>query len=450
MKIEIIEREKGILAYIPESMRFFEINKKTKAIIEELNRNVSDREIMEKCAISSDDLVGLKEQLYKKKAGFEKNISRSEKSKCERKGLYKLVLNISNICNLRCRYCYANGGSYHSDEGIMSEKICKDTLDLFYNQFKTIDYIQLFGGEPLMNMPLIRYVCEYVRNNHKNTEIGMVTNGTLITQEFIELVKKYKISVTVSYDGIPLVNDIMRIAADGTGTSSIILSNIKQMYSQTRQPETIEVTYNQKHIDHNIMIGDVISFMRREVGDIPLHIVPSGGSKSCDYVLKDRQAFIQSIDDIFDNLHRVSMYTYSIAARIINNVLRKEYVDYLCYAGLTSLSVSINGDVYPCFMFTDDEQFCMGNIYDEDLFNQPNYKEIRRRLINYTKNSISKCKDCFIKNSCFGCLGLNFLETGSVFEISDDTCDMYRKMTEQAIYRIFLKQKEKEAYENAG
>ncbi len=450
MKVKIIEREKGILAYIPESMRFFEINEKTKTIIEELNSNVTDREILEKYNISEAELTSLKNQLYNMKTVDKENNKRKQQSKQGKKGLYKLVLNISNACNLRCRYCYANGGSYQSDEGIMSEKVCRDALDLFYERFETIDFIQLFGGEPLMNMPLIKYVCEYVRKYHNNTRIGLVTNGTLITQEFIDLVKEYKIIVTVSYDGVPLVNDIMRVTVDGGGTSTKILTNIKKMHDQSGQPETIEVTYNQKHVDHNVTIGDVISFLRKEVGNIPLHITAAGGDKACDFVLEDRQAFIKSIDDIFDNPNKVPMYTYAIAARIINNVYKKQREDYLCFAGITGLSVSINGDVYPCFMFTDDKNMCMGNIYDENLFEQKKYKEIRNELIAFKKDHIPKCKDCFIKNSCFGCLGINLLETGSVYEISDDTCDMYRRMTEQAVYRIFLMQKEIEAYENVG
>lgn len=161
--------------------------------------------------------------------------------------------------NLRCRYCYANGGSYQSDEGIMSKKVCKDALDLFYEKYGNISVIQLFGGEPLMNMPLIKYVCEYVRTNKKNTQIGLVTNGTLINQEFIDLVKEYNIAVTVSYDGVPLVNDIMRVTVNGSGTSDKILSNINWLQKETGQPGTIEVTYNQKHVDHNLTIGDLLS-----------------------------------------------------------------------------------------------------------------------------------------------------------------------------------------------
>lgn len=448
MNVKIIEREKGILAYVPESMRFFEINQNTKNIIEAMNESWDDRDILKKYHISESSLISLKNQLSAV-SKMETNESKEAKRKYI-PGLYKLVLNISNACNLRCRYCYANGGSYQSDEGIMSQKVCKDALDLFYEKCGDISVIQLFGGEPLMNMPLIKYVCEYVRTNKKNTQIGLVTNGTLINQEFINLVKEYNIAVTVSYDGVPLVNDIMRVTVNGSGTSDKILTNIKWLQKETGQPGTIEVTYNQKHVDHNVTIGDVVHFMREQVGNVTLHITAAGGEKECDFVLEDRQAFIDSIDDIFDNPDQVPLYTYAIAARMMTNIYRKERTEYLCSAGLNALSVSIDGDVYPCFMFTDDKSLCMGNIYDENFMEQEKFTKIRKRLVEFKKENIPECKDCFMQKSCFGCLGINLLETGSVFHPSEESCEMYRRMMEQTIYRIYLQQKEAMAHENAG
>ena len=115
------------------------------------------------------------------------------------------------------------------------------------------------------------------------------------------------------------------------------------------------------------------------------------------------------------------------------------------------MSVSIDGDVYPCFMFTDDTSLCMGNIYEDDFMHQEKFTSIIQRLMEFKKENIPECKDCFMQKSCFGCLGLNLLETGSVFKTSKESCDMYRQMMEQVIYRVYLKQKEEASlHENAG
>lgn len=443
MNIKIIEREQGIIAYNPESMRFFEINEGTKNIIHAWKCGMVEDEIVKNYGISAVKLNELKTRLGGSMPECVENLSD------RKEGLSKLVLNISNACNLRCRYCYANGGSYQSDEGMMSKDTAKRALDMFYKKYKKIHVIQLFGGEPLMNLPLLRYICEYVSINKKDSKIGIVTNGTIITNEFIQLVNQYNIMVTISYDGVPEVNDIMRVTRDGKGTSDKILSNIKLLHEKTGQPSTIEVTYNQQHVNHGISIGDIIKFIRQEAGVIPLHIVPAGGDKKCDFVLENRDEFVKSVDDIFNNGKNINMYTFSLVQRIVSALYTKRTSQYLCEAGISTYSVSINGDVYPCFMFTDDTNMCIGNVYDDFIFESKKFKDMVCRLKQFSKKNIAECQSCFIHQSCNGCLGINFLETGNVFELGTETCEMYRQMTEQVIYNLYLLKKEGVCHEVA-
>lgn len=445
MKMRFIERENALIAYNPKTMRFFEVNKRTRSLMEAVENGVPDETIIEE--FDTDTATLNKVKLIMRGAQEPKTVPPVQGKQM---GLEKLVLNISNACNLRCRYCYANGGNYMSDESMMSEQVAKDALDLFYDRFKEIGVIQLFGGEPLMNVPLVKYVCDYVVSHGKNTRIGIVTNGTLINDAFIEMVKKYNMLVTISYDGVPLVNDIMRITKSGHGTSDIILRNVKKLREATGQPSTLEVTYNQKHVDNAIRICDIISFIRKNVGDIPLHITAAGGSKTCDFVLHSRDEFVRAVDDVFDNTENLTLFNFSFVQRIIKSLQSRQGTEYLCKAGLNTLSVSVDGDVYPCFMFTDDKAMKMGNIYDEALFESDTFKAMRTRLVHFSKNDIPECKDCFIKESCFGCLGLNLLETGSVFKLNKESCDMYRNMTEQVIYRLYMLKKERAGYGIAG
>lgn len=449
MKAKFIEREQGIVAYFPETLRFFEVNKKTEEIIKAVEDNMDSEQIKTIYGISENEL-----QLVEDKIRFMKmevtSAEETNNNEDKIKGLSKLVLNISNTCNLRCKYCYANGGNYQSDEGMMSKEVAEKALNLFYSKYDNIHMIQIFGGEPLLNLPLVQYICEYVSNNKKDTKIGIVTNGTFMTMEFISLVVKYHIQVTVSYDGTPLVNDIMRVTKKGLGTSDLIVKNIKMLQMHTDQPSTIEVTYNQNHVDNQVSIGDVIQFIRKEFGTVPLHIVPAGGEKDCSYVLKNREEFVKIIDEIFHNPLNMDLYTFSLAQRIVSTLYTKKTGKYLCEAGLSTYSISINGDIYPCFMFTDDKEQCMGNIFDKGVFQSEKFKAKVKKLFHYNKNTIAECENCFIKKSCNGCLGINLLETGDVFRVSKETCEMYRQMTEQIIYNLYLKKKESDENELAG
>lgn len=76
-------------------------------------------------------------------------------------------------------------------------------------------------------MDAVEYICEKVENicidREKKTQIGIVTNGTLIDERFAELVQRYHILVTISYDGDIKVNDKLRKDVHGNGMSNLIL-----------------------------------------------------------------------------------------------------------------------------------------------------------------------------------------------------------------------------------
>ena len=454
MKIHFIEDGDILLAYFTDTQRFFAINPATKQLILSIINDEDENEILSKFQLSSEELVKFKDKLASYSLPEKKPEVNSKKG--ERR-LGKLVLNVSNMCNLRCKYCYANGGSYHSDEDLMTKEMAEKSLNKFYTFFDEIEIVQIFGGEPTMNMPVVRFICEYISERNSilgaATKIGLVTNGTLMTEEFIELVKKHDIQVTVSYDGEPKVNDLMRVYASGKGTSDVILNNVKRLREVTEQPTTIEVTYNQNHINSGVGIIDIIKFINNTVGNIPLHIVPAGGDTECYYVLNNRDEFIKSVDDVFQNSTNTNVYTYSLVQRIVTSLMTKKSSKYICEAGLGSLTVSTKGDIYPCFMFTDDESLNYGNIEDADIFNSEKLRKGLKKLAQFNKEENEQCKNCFIRKSCNGCLGINYLETGNVFTLSDVSCEMFRKMTERVIlniYKLKLQKRDSEVYENAG
>jgi uncharacterized protein len=71
----------------------------------------------------------------------------------------ELVLNISEGCNLRCPYCFANDGTYHHDETRwMTEETAQERLKYAIDRFPNLARVKLFGGEPLMNVRAIRSV----------------------------------------------------------------------------------------------------------------------------------------------------------------------------------------------------------------------------------------------------------------------------------------------------
>ncbi len=442
MRIHTFKYNNKALAFFPDTFRFFEINENTENLITSYLNSESIDEVTSKFCISSDEYNSFVDNLKKYAYTDIETEDKALINKNSKNVLDRLVLNISNNCNLSCKYCYAHGGNYNSDKSMMSNQIALDSLDLFFNQFDKINGLQVFGGEPCLNIPVIEVILDHL-DKMKNSgriesmpNIGLVTNGTILNDTIIELIKKYNIAVTVSLDGPAAVNNSQRVFKDGKGTSEIIEKNILRMKAETGQPSTIEVTYNNYHVENSISIIDIIKYFDTKFKGIGLHIAPVSGLKDEPFLLKDRNEFIDSVEDVFGTIKDNKMLNYSLVQRIIDSIKSKRSSKCLCTAGIGTLSVSAKGDIYPCFMFTDEAEYLLGNIYDENVFSSSTMKKHMQKYFSFSKLTEQPCKDCFINRICSGCLGANYFDTGEIFAPSQAHCNMQRKMVEKVLFSL--------------
>lgn len=438
MRVHFLKNENNNIAFFPDSKRFFRVNDLGKKLIQMIVDGTLDNDILSECSIDQETLNTYKDKVN----NYAEALVYDEKVNTDKKVLQRLVIHISNACNLRCIYCYANGGNYKSENDILSKEVADKIIETFYSHFDEIKTIQLFGGEPLVSMDMIEYVCNKVRHIDKDrntdTRIGIVTNGTLIDDRFIGIVKKYNLNITVSYDGDFKVNNITRKFANGEGSSSVTLKKIKRLKEETNQPSTIEATYTRYHIDNNISVMDVINHISTEVPQTSIHLVPAGGSSDSYFVLDDYNEFVKSVDEVFKKDNSPS---YTFVERIVRALSNKmPGSPYICDAGVGTLSVSVKGDIYPCFMFTDDEELILGSVFDKGVFKSKKLVQVLKTVENFNiKKNNSDCKDCFANNICTGCLGLNQISTGSLYELDKKYCEMTKKMVEIVLVNLATK-----------
>lgn len=435
------------IAFFPNTRKYFKVNSNGRYLIEAICNNMSYEDLKMQISIDKNfftDYQGKVESYCKMHQKSEKSISpEMDIFRTQKKILPRLVIHVTNDCNLRCKYCYASGGAYGGSRSIITPDTLELIMNKFYNYFDYIQTVQIFGGEPLCNIEAVKSICDYVRKEDvkrtQNTRVCIVTNATLIDDEFISVVKSYSVNVTVSYDGSPLVNDLMRIYEDGSPTSADILRRTSQLYEATGQPDTIEVTYNQYHVENGVGILDVVSHIKSMFPKTGVHLVPVGGDTKSDYMLENPLLFADSIDDILSERNTEKL-SYSLAERVflgLNN--NGDIKRYICDAGVGTLSVSTDGNVYPCFMFTNEDALCLGNLCEDDLFEGVQFRKGIGKLMKFTdKFQNAKCKECFMWSLCNGCLGLNARRKDDEFEIIDQTCDMFRQMVEHAIRQYYL------------
>ena len=132
-----------------------------------------------------------------------------------------LCLMVAQDCNLRCKYCFGDGGSYGGQRAVMSEEIGRAAVDFIIKNSKNRKHceIDFFGGEPLINLKTVKAVTEYVRKRETETgkifKLTLTTNGMLLNDDTTQWLNDNNISVVLSLDGRKSVHDAMRPDAAG-------------------------------------------------------------------------------------------------------------------------------------------------------------------------------------------------------------------------------------------
>lgn len=122
--------------------------------------------------------------------------------------LYQVDILCNYTCNFKCIYCYSAAG--RSQGEVMFDDV-KAVVDYMFKPGRKQEnpYIINFsgGGEPLLSFHLIKKAVEYIHGIADNTgykyNIGLVTNGSLITSEIIDYFTKWKVDMAVSFEILP-------------------------------------------------------------------------------------------------------------------------------------------------------------------------------------------------------------------------------------------------------
>jgi uncharacterized protein len=137
----------------------------------------------------------------------------------------------TNACNLRCIYCFEKEKGEKVIENNNSSDIINYIESIIKEQsnIQTLD-IMWYGGEPLMNFKYIEDISEKLillaNKFEKEYKAGIITNGTLLSQEIIDRFEQLKISdVQISIDGGKSSHNKKRIYKEGKGTYDVILKN---------------------------------------------------------------------------------------------------------------------------------------------------------------------------------------------------------------------------------
>ncbi|MGH9203702.1 MAG: radical SAM protein, partial [Vicinamibacterales bacterium] len=147
--------------------------------------------------------------------------------------LQTLVVNVTNQCNLACTYCYEYGEDkiVDTENGrqpkFMSEETARESVEFMLRESRESPtaHLTFFGGETLMNFPVLKSTIAYARRRAaemgKEVDFSLTTNATLLRPDVIEFLADNRVGVTISIDGPEEVQDKFRVFKNGRGSYQV-------------------------------------------------------------------------------------------------------------------------------------------------------------------------------------------------------------------------------------
>ena len=359
--------------------------------------------------------------------------------------LQSLVMNLTNQCNLSCTYCYEFGeDKVATPEGkpkFMDLPTAKASVDFLLSQSsgRNTVHITFFGGETLMNFPLLKqvvtYATERATEQGRGIDFSLTTNATLLTPAIIEFLSENKIGVTVSMDGPADLHDKLRVFSNGKGSYDMIAPRVKALIQGHRtRPITARVTLTNgvtdvlriyKHLKHDLGF--------HEVGFAPVTTSPdrlySINERGMDGVLDD---FHKLADEYLEYALRGEMHGFSNVSDTIAELIQGVNKSHPCGAALGLLGVGPSGDIAPCHRFVDSDTHSLGNIAT-GVDREKQAEFLNRGHVNNKYD----CQTCWARPLCAGgCHHEAFVRYGDTGHANLHYCDWIRDWTDTCL-RIY-------------
>lgn len=376
--------------------------------------------------------------------------------------IVQMALQVTQQCNFRCAYCAYCASDFEFQRDHSSKRMSIETalkaVDFFVarcgNQEDPV--IAFYGGEPLLEFPLIQQVVQYAREKlyGKNLRFTITTNASLLTPDIAYFFMENDFMTTISLDGTSETHDrSRRFASNGKGSFSAIRHNL----------ESIKKQYPEFKFTFNIVIDP------RYPCD-SLHEMFSQ-----DELFRDAQLMSTLIDDHFSIektipdeafIQQDSQYTFksylavrgvypresasNIAytslnanfSRIKTNMRPKVSLADIsapggpCITGERRLLVSAEGNLYPCERVSESSQAMnIGNLWDGFDFEKVD------KILNVAQTTAEDCKNCWAFRHCTLC-GKYSDNCGELSaDLRRSQCDGVRAQVEET-FRDYLWMKE--------
>jgi len=329
-----------------------------------------------------------------------------------------LTLHLTENCNMNCAYCVREKKAVR-----MSQEVVDAACELIFTRGKSAG-LCFFGGEPMLERPLIEHALERTQALSKEKGIPvqykMTTNGTLLDEDFLAIARRAKIGIGISFEG--LAQDTCRHFKDGTGTFACVEEKAKLLLRYMPDSYAMMTIAPQAVSQY----AESVRYLR-ELGFYRITATIAYGNKvhwdeaSLEQLRQQMLEIAAYYEEQF--LQKKPIFFSAFDAKI-RDVIRGFNPSERCHLGFRQMPVAPDGKLYACTQFIGDEDYCLGDVFS-------GVDAERQRKLASRAATPESCKECALRTRCTNSCGcMNRLETGNENTVSPVQCAYERMLIE--------------------
>lgn len=320
-------------------------------------------------------------------------------------------------CNFRCPYCYENS---QKNKSVMSSETIEQLIS-FIKSNKDLKNLKViwYGGEPLLNFPIICQITDKIKNLHVDfEEAGIITNGYLLDDKKISLLNQLNINfIQITLDGPQEIHDKRRVLPGGQPTFEHILKNVESLMDSPYSGKCIirvNVDKNNLHDFFQLRNRLLEQFKGKNL------FMYAGYTDSSFNQSKDNDCML-STDDwskfSFDQFYKGDLKPLGSFHPLQKN-------SCLCIATTNyGFVVGPKGELYKCTTNVGDQSMVIGNIHGEKAITNNHLQA--QYCIGIDPYNDPECKECNVFPICGGgCAHKRLIKQAAQREI--DYCSPYK------------------------
>lgn len=371
--VELINGKNKFLIINKKKCMIIEITKKCYSILKRCQKGIE----INKITNNNEFLNKILNKLQKLNVGkLEKEKKTTKFKKLNKNELEMIWLPLTSVCNYKCIHCYEMANNTKKIEKEISIEDYKYFFDSISKNY-SLKCVQLTGGEPLLRGKIFVENLLKLLAKYNIETIEIFSNLSLMDNDYIEMFKKYNVSVATSlYSQNSETNDFITQTKGSLENTIKKLKNLKENNIKFRVGIIIMEQNKDEKDSLRTWINNLFELNDLKKFDI---IRPIGRGENNINIPKEifKEQYIDQIKHV--NFLNFLNYDYN-----------KKYNS--CWGN--KICLKSNGKLYPCVM----SKVQVGNY--KNILKILNKKNSYRFL---TKDKIKVCKFCEYRYLCNEC-----------------------------------------------